>query len=113
MENPANTIDILFEKIELYSKTTIELSKYKLLNTSSNVLSLLAAKIVVVTTGFIFILVLNIGIALYLGELLGKNYYGFFIVAVFYLIATLVIYFFLFDHIKKHICNLIISQALH
>jgi ABC-type transport system involved in cytochrome bd biosynthesis fused ATPase/permease subunit len=60
----------------------------------------------------LFALVLNIGIALWLGELLGKNYYGFFIVAVFYLLSAIVLHFFLHNWIKKPVSNLIITQAL-
>jgi hypothetical protein len=60
----------------------------------------------------LFALVLNIGIALLLGELLGKSYYGFFIVAGFYLVAGIILHFFLHKWIKKPISDLIIKQAL-
>jgi hypothetical protein len=59
-----------------------------------------------------FALVLNIGVALWLGELLGKNYYGFFIVAAFYLFTGMVLHFFLHNWIKKPVSNLIITQVL-
>jgi hypothetical protein len=59
-----------------------------------------------------FALVLNLGVALWLGELLGKSYYGFFIVAAFYLLAGLVLHFFLQRWIRKPISDLIITQAL-
>jgi len=66
----------------------------------------------VVVVATLFVLVFNIGIALWLGELLGKSYYGFFIVAAFYLIAAIVLHFFLLRWIKKPMSDLIISQAL-
>jgi hypothetical protein len=59
-----------------------------------------------------FVFVMNIGIALWLGELLGKACYGFFIVAAFYLIAGILFHFFLYKWIRKPISNLIINQAL-
>ena len=59
-----------------------------------------------------FILILNIGIALLLGEWFGKSYYGFFIVAAFYLLAGIVLHFFLHKWIKELISAVIIKQAL-
>ena len=60
----------------------------------------------------LFALIMNIGVALFLGELLGKLYYGFFIVAAFYLLAALILHFFMYKWIKKPISDLIIKQAL-
>ena len=60
----------------------------------------------------LFALVFNIGIALLIGELMGKIYYGFFIVAAFYLLAGLVLHLFLYKWIKKPLGDLIIKQAL-
>jgi len=60
----------------------------------------------------LFTLVFNIGIALYLGELLGKMYYGFFIVAAFYLIGGIVFHLFMHKWIKKPLSELINKQAL-
>ena len=45
-----------------------------------------------IVAAFIFIVLLNIGIALLLGDLLGKAYYGFFIVAAFYAIIGIILY---------------------
>ncbi|HLP19907.1 MAG TPA: hypothetical protein VK174_06380, partial [Chitinophagales bacterium] len=60
----------------------------------------------------LFALVFNIGVALWLGEVLGKSYYGFFIVAGFYLLTGVVLHFFLRSWIKKPVSDLIITQAL-
>ena len=112
MENPAVAFESLMEKVETYGKTTIELSKLKLLETSSTVIPNLITRLAVIFMIFIFVLVLNIGIALLLGEALGKSYYGFFIVAAFYLIAGLIVHFFLQGWIKKPVKDFIISQIL-
>jgi len=58
------------------------------------------------------VLVVNIGVALFLGDLLGKNYYGFFIVGAFYLVAAVIAHFFFSHWIKKPFSNLIITQTL-
>ena len=59
-----------------------------------------------------FILFLSVGIALLLGEWLGKLYYGFFIIAVFYLVVGIVMHFYLHKWIKKPVADLIIKQVL-
>jgi len=112
METPDSPIESLLERLETYSKTSIEVYKLKLLESTTRVITYLVPRISVIIMLSLFALVLNIGIALYLGELLGKIYYGFFIVAAFYLLAALILHFFLFAWIKKPLGNLIIKQAL-
>jgi hypothetical protein len=112
METPGNLIEVLFEKAETFGKTTLELTKLKALNTTTLVVTALVSKLSVVVMVSICLLPLNIGIALFLGEILGKMYYGFFIVAAFYFIVAIVFYFFLYNWIKKPIFNTIIRQAL-
>lgn len=112
METSSNIFESLFEKAETFGRTTYELSKLKALETTTVVASTLVARLSVVLMMSIFILVFNIGVALYLGDLLGKSYYGFFIVAAFYLVAGIVLHFFLHKWIKKPLADLIITQAL-
>ena len=112
METTANSIESLFEKAETYGKTTYELSKLKLLQTTTVVVSSLLARLSVVIMVSMFALILSIGVSMYLGELLGKVYYGFFLVAAFYLLSGLVLHFFLHKWIKEPISEIIIKQAL-
>ena len=112
METPASLIESLFEKVEAYGMTTYELSKLKALETTTTIVTSLVSRLSVILMISIFALVLNIGIALYLGELLGKSYFGFFIVAGFYIVAGIVLHFFLHKWIKKPLSELIITQAL-
>jgi len=112
METTANSIESLFEKAEAYGKTTYELSKLKLLETTNIVVTSLIAKLSVVLMISMFSFVLSIAVSLWLGDLLGKVYYGFFIVAGFYLIAGIVLHFFLHSWVRKPISELNIKQAL-
>ena len=112
MDTPASLIESLFERTEAYTQTTLELSKLKLLETTTVVVTTIISKVSVIIMISLFVLVFNIGIALLLGELLGKTYYGFFIVAAFYLIGGIVLHFFLHGWIKKPVSDLIIKQAL-
>jgi len=112
METHTNQIELLAERIEAYAKTTLALSKLKSVQMTTVVVATLVARLSVIAMASLFILVLNIGIALLLGEVLGRAYWGFFIVAGFYLVAGIVLHFFLHTWIKKPITDLIIVQAL-
>jgi hypothetical protein len=112
METPGSLIESIIESGEAYTKTSIELAKLKGLETTTNVVTTLIWRISIALIFTLSVLVLNIGIALYLGELLGKNYYGFLIVSAFYLVAGLVLHFVLHGWIKKPIGKLIITQVL-
>lgn len=112
METTARTIEALYERAEAYGLTTYELAKLKVLETTTVVVTSLVSRLSVVLMISMFALVFNIGIALLLGELLGRIYYGFFIVAAFYLLAGIILHFFLHKWIKKPLSDLIITQAL-
>ncbi len=112
MEQPTSQIETLVERIEAYGKTTYELSKLKVLETTIHVATSFLSRISVIVMISLFVLILNIGLAIWLGELLGKMYYGFFIVAGFYLFAGILLNMFLHKWIKKPISSFFIKQAL-
>jgi len=112
METPSNLFESLVEQAEAYGKTTYELSKLKTLETITAVVTSLVSRLIVFLVIALFVLVLSVGLALMFGELLGKTYYGFFIVAAFYLLAEIVMKFFLRKWLKKPISELIIVKAL-
>lgn len=91
MKNNAADIEILFGIAEDCSKTSLELFKLQAIEKSAGVFSALASRIVVIILVALFTLCLNIGLAMWIGEILGKIYYGFFIIAGFYsFVATIV-----------------------
>lgn len=112
METSTSSIESLFEKTESYGKTTFELAKLQTLETTVQVAASLISNLGVIIMFSLFVLVLTIAIAMLLGELLGKSYYGFFVVAAFYLLAAAILHFFLHRWIKKPVADLIIRQAL-
>ncbi|MBX9733019.1 MAG: hypothetical protein K2X37_03075, partial [Chitinophagaceae bacterium] len=59
-----------------------------------------------------FMLFLNLGLALWIGKILGEIYYGFFAVAGFYCIAAILYYFFMLKWIKKCVGNTVIKHVL-
>jgi len=113
MENKITFIEPLFEKAEAYGKTSYELIKLKAVDKTAEVVSTLVSRGAAILVLSMFIVIVNIGIALWLGDLFGKSYYGFFCVAGFYAIIGGVLYFFLHNRIKKNVSNSIISQMLN
>lgn len=113
MEEKTSFVEPLLERAEEYGKTTYELIKLKAVRKTAGVASSFVSKAVVVTAISMFALVLNIGVALWLGDLLGKSYYGFFCVAGFYAILSIIFHFFLKKWLKERITNLVIMQILN
>jgi phosphoglycerol transferase MdoB-like AlkP superfamily enzyme len=112
MKQQENLIESLIEKGEQYGKTTLELIKLKALDKSADVTSTLVSWLIVVVLIVLFFLILNIGIALWIGELIGKAYLGFFAVAGFYGLLALILGVFREKLVKKPVNNSIISQVL-
>lgn len=112
MENNHGAIEALVEKAEAFGKTSYELYKLKAIDKSSDLLSSLVMRMAVISVGLLFITVLNIGVSLWLGERLGKFYYGFFIVAAFYAVAGFVLFLFRKRWIKNPVSNAIVRNTL-
>ncbi|NGY38830.1 hypothetical protein FQU23_015095 [Flavobacterium sp. XN-5] len=112
MSSKATTIEILFEKVEDYTRTTVELAKLKVIDTSADVLSSLLSRLAIAIVFAMFILLLNFGLSIWLGEVLGSMYYGFFIMAALYLILSIVLYSYKDKWIKMPISNFIITKML-
>lgn len=112
METPAKSFGDLFDSAESYVKTTYELSKLRALEGVTLVVTALVSKLVVIIVGSLFIFALSIGVALWLGESLGKLHYGFFIVAGFYLLVGIILNFFLHKWLKRPVTEVIITETL-
>jgi hypothetical protein len=112
MERLASRIETLFEKTEQYTRTTAELYKLKAIDKSADVLSALVARLAVVLAATLFFLILNIGLALLIGDELGRSCYGFFIVAGFYAVLAIMLHAFRHKWIRTPLRNSIITQAL-
>ncbi|MBF7090180.1 hypothetical protein IUY40_01305 [Flavobacterium sp. ALJ2] len=112
METKATTADTLFDKAENYTKTSFELLKLKSVSVSADVLSSLTSQIIVAIVVAFFSLFFNIGLSLFIGKLMGEYYYGFFILALAYLILAIVLFKKQDKWIKGPIGNIIISLLL-
>lgn len=113
MENNASTIEMLFERAENYTRTTVELAKLTTIDKTADVTSSILSRMTVSIVFAMFIALLNIGLALWVGELVGKLYFGFFIVSGFYLLLAVLLYVFKNQWLKTPISNLLIAKMLN
>ncbi|MDB5224287.1 MAG: hypothetical protein JWN83_2954 [Chitinophagaceae bacterium] len=112
MENQSSPVESLIDRVKSYVETRIDLLRLKAIDKSSSFLSLLISMIVVILVSFISIMMLSVGIALLIGDCLGKVYYGFFIVGGFYLITGLVLYSLREKWLKSPIANSMIKNLM-
>lgn len=111
MENPT-TIEALLDKAEQYTRTSIELAKLQAIDKGADIISSAVAGIAVTVVVGSSLMLLNIGVAFWIGELLGAVYYGFFAVAGFYLIVALLLLLFKNQWIKLPISDRIITGMI-
>lgn len=112
MEDNNLLLEALVKRATEYAKSSYELAKLKALDKISDIVSGIIVNAIVFVLFVSFMIFLNLGLAFWLGEILGKIYYGFFVVAVFYIVVAVFVYFFINKCLKKRICNYIIKQAL-
>jgi len=112
MENHSKMIESLMERATEYGKTSFELVKLKALDKTAEVVSSFIPHSVVIIIIFSFLLFSGMGLSLWLGELLGKDFYGFFAVAATYGTAGIFIHFFMHKWLKRIVCNNFIKQVL-
>ena len=112
MEEKPTLIESLFEKSEAYAKTNLDLFKLKAIDKSADLVSTVLSKLVFYIVVLLIIFSLNTGLAIWIGELLGKLYYGFFIVAAFYVLVALLLHF-VPGIIKSPVNNSIILKMLN
>lgn len=102
----------LIEKTEAYGKLSFELLKLKSLDKTADITSTLISRLLLVMVVSLFIVMANTAIALWLGSLLGRDYYGFFGVALFYGVIAMIL-FFIHPMIKARVNDSIIAEMLN
>lgn len=96
----------------VYFEAKTELWKLKAADKTTEALSSIASQLILVIVAVMILFAFNIGVALWLGEWLGKPYIGFFIVAGFYLLVGLLIYANRSSWLKSPMYNAIINKLL-
>ena len=113
MENETSkeVLESLFNRTTDYIETGLNLVKLKAVKKTSEIVSNVVSKIVLCIIFTFFILMVNIGIGLWLGEILHKNYYGFFALAGIYLIIGLIFFAGRSTWLRTPIANSIIKTV--
>lgn len=105
-------LDLLIERTVAYGRTSYELFQLTGLEKTSGMVSSLVPRLCVFMVFLMFFMIVNIGLALWLGEVLGKSYYGFFVVGGF-LAGVVVVLLFMHERIKRIVSDTIIKEALN
>ena len=105
-------IETLLKKISEYGKASYELEKLKAIDKTSDVLSSQLAHAVVIVLFLTFMLFLNLGLAVWLGQILGEIYFGLFAIAGFYAITGFLIHLFMHRWLKRIFGDMFIKQIL-
>lgn len=93
-------------------KTSFELVKLNVIDKTSDGLSALLAHAIVKVIVACFVLFINLGIAFWIGDMLGEIYYGFFIIAAFYALVAFILYFYMRIGMKSVLYDYLVKQML-
>ncbi len=106
------TIGTLIDKSKDFLETKIEIARLKTISKSADILSTVVVMVSMLFIGTLVIILLSIGLALFLGSLMGSNHDGFFAVGGFYAIILLVLYTQRHRWIKTPISRELINKML-
>ena len=107
MEEQKHQMELLFDRASDYLETRLELFKLKATHKSTDVISSLTSKLIFILIVTLVVFMVNIGLALLLGDALGESYYGFFALAGLYLLIAL-----LFQAVKGKLVETPVSNAI-
>lgn len=113
MKNSTNSLNILLEKTGDYLETRMELLRLQAVSTTSDVTSSLLASFLILFFASITFLLLNIGVAMWIGDVTGKMHYGFFIVSGFYILLLLLFITLRKKLIKKPLHDMLVKKMLN
>ena len=112
MEIKVKLLEPLLEKAEAYGETSMELLKLKALDKTADITATLISRFLLSLVVLILVFTLNIAIAFWLGDMLGKVYYGFLVVAACYALAGIILLL-IHPFIKTRVQNTLIRQMFN
>jgi Putative Actinobacterial Holin-X, holin superfamily III len=110
--NAPDTIGALIDKSKDFLDTKIELARLKTIDKSADVLSSVIVMVSMLFIATLVIILFSIGLALFLGSLLGAYHDGFFVVGGFYAIVLLILYIQRDKWIKTPVSRELINKML-
>ncbi len=91
MDNQAHSIENLIERTKSYAETRFSLIKLKAVDKTSDLAAVVVSWAVAILIFFLCFIFLNIGLAIWIGSLLGGTHFGFFIIAAVYAVIGFVL----------------------
>ena len=113
MQEEINNVEKLTENFKEYVNTRYDIVTLKVTQKTADIGSQSVAMILILLFASMFLLFINIAVAFFISSLLKINYAGFFIVAGFYLLLTLIFILFRKKLIAHPLRNLIIKKILN
>ena len=113
MNDNATAAISLFEKAENFGTSSLELIRLRAIDRFAKAITSLTTKVVIGFTVALFFIFLNIGCALWIGDLTGNNFYGFFIMAGVILLESIFLYLFRAILIQIPVSNSVINGLLN
>ena len=113
MEKEPGTFGSVMENGREYFKTKVELIKLQAIDKSSEVTSSVVYGIALFFVAIFAFIFLNIGIALWIGNLLDRTYLGFFILTAIYIIIGVLLHVFHKKWITDPITTMLIKKMLN
>ena len=112
MDNKPNAIGSFIESAGAYVETRVELLKLQAVSKSSGIISSLVSSIVIAVLIVFGLSILNIGLSIWIGTLVGEVWLGFMIVGGFYVLLAVLFMAFKDKFVKQPITNLLIKKIL-
>jgi len=113
MESTAQHVKEILSKTGEMIETKAKLWKLKAVDKGSEVVSSVVASLILILLFGLAVLLLSVGLAIIIGQLLGEWYYGFLIMAGVYGLAGLLFYVNRKTWIKEPVSDRIIEQILN
>ena len=91
MQDKIELVKELLHNAEGFAKTNIELIKLKAIDKGTDVFSAVTSSVIIGIVMLFFVSMTSFGAAMWIGESMGHYYYGFMIVAGFYLLLAIIL----------------------
>jgi pilus assembly protein TadC len=110
MDNNVKLIESLIESTIKYGLAEVELVKLKTLDKLTDVVSGFVPHIIALIILVLFLVFFNFGLAFWLGDMIGNNFYGFFAIAAIHAIGGIIFHFFMHKRLKRKVSDYLVKQ---
>lgn len=112
MHELSKLLESMYANAVDYGITTVEIVKLKAVDKASDIVSATIPRLVFIGLIAFSLLFLNMGLAFWLSDLLGRVYLGFLVVGGFYLLLGILLQLIFHEKFKKVIRNFVVKQLL-